>query len=481
MFNWSEITPLIPELFLCSAALFLLLYGVFTEKRVRSFAAVYNVAILALLATGWLVLQDDGGNRPVLSGMFVGTDYTRYVKLLICLCAAVVMLISQDWFREHNLQKFEFVLLLLFAVLGMMLMVSANSLMALYMAVELAALSQYVLTAFRREDVSASEAGLKYFILGAIASGMLLFGSSLVYGFSGSVDFAVLAQQLEAQQSLRPGVMLGVIFILVGFSFKISGAPFHMWTPDVYQGAPTPVTAFFSVAPKLAGLCLLVRVLLDAFEPLFLQWQQIVLAVSALSMLIGALGAMAQKNLKRLLAYSSIGHVGFALLGLASGSQLGIESLLTYLTIYVVMSLGAFACLLSFHRNDQYFEQLEDLSGLSQSQPGVAMAFAILLFSMAGIPPMAGFFAKLYIFHAAVEANLTGFAVFGVLASVLSAYYYLKVVKIMYFDSRNEHMSIQSTTAQKLVMAISAALAIFFILGPASLMPYVALAAQSLL
>jgi NADH-quinone oxidoreductase subunit N len=366
----------------------------------------------------------------------------------------------------------------LLATIGMMMIVSANDLISLYLGLELMSLALYVLAAVRRDDVRSSEAGLKYFILGALSSGMLLYGASLIYGFTGSTSFQTIATVATAQAASNVGLIIGLVFLMVGLAFKISAVPFHMWTPDVYEGSPTPVTAFFAAAPKVAAMGLMVRVLAGAFPGFVQQWQQIIVFLALASMILGAFGAIGQTNIKRLMAYSSIGNVGFALVGLAAGTQEGIQSVLVYLAIYLVMTLGAFACILALQRNGKPVEEISEMSGLAENHGKLALVLALLMFSLAGIPPLAGFFGKLYVFLAAVKANLMWLAVAGVVASVISAVYYIRIIKVMYFDPAAEKMS-PIAPGVWTVIAISALIITFFIVMPSPLIDAAAAAAKS--
>jgi NADH-quinone oxidoreductase subunit N len=363
------------------------------------------------------------------------------------------------------------------ATIGMLVMISANDLIALYLGLELQSLAAYVIASFHRDDARSTEAGLKYFVLGALSSGMLLYGSSLVYGFTGSVSFPEIAQALAG--GAHPGVIFGLVFIAAGLAFKISAVPFHMWTPDVYQGAPTPVTAFFASAPKMAAMALTVRVFVQAFPTITPEWQQIVVFIAIASMFLGSFAAIGQRDIKRLMAYSSIGHIGFALVGLAAGTVDGVQGVIIYMAIYLVMTLGVFACILGMRRDGVALETIDDLAGTSRTHPGFAFALAMLMFSLAGIPPLAGFFAKLYVFWAAVEAGLTVLAVLGVLASVVGAYYYLRIVKIIYFDEPKGSFEPLPVTLQG-VIGVSSAFMLLFWLLPAPLVAAAGFAARSL-
>ncbi|MDB5373589.1 MAG: NADH-quinone oxidoreductase subunit NuoN, partial [Belnapia sp.] len=382
--------------------------------------------------------------------------------------------------EREGLGRFEYPVLVVFATLGAMVMISANDLMSLYIGLELLSLPLYVIAAFNRDNGRSAEAGLKYFVLGALASGLLLYGASLVYGFAGTTNFDRLADAFSAGQGISAGVIVGVVFVIAGLAFKISAVPFHMWTPDVYEGAPTPVTAYFASAPKVAAVALMARVLLGPFGDLIAQWQQVILLISMGSMILGGFAAIGQTNLKRLMAYSSIGHVGYALMGLAVGSDIGLRGLLVYMAIYVFMNLGTFAVLVAMRRQGRAVERIEDLAGLGRTDPTTAMWMAIFMFSMAGIPPLAGFFGKLYVFLAAVQGGFWTLAVIGVLTSVVSAYYYLRVVKVMYFDQPVGALD-QAPASLTIVMAGSGLFTLLFCLWPAPMLAAAQAAAAALL
>jgi NADH-quinone oxidoreductase subunit N len=367
------------------------------------------------------------------------------------------------------------------ATLGMMMMISANDLMSLYLGIELQSLALYVLAAFKRDSQRATEAGLKYFVLGALSSGMLLYGASMIYGFAGSTNFADLARSFEAMEQVSLGLIVGLVFLLAGLAFKISAAPFHMWTPDVYEGAPTPITAFFAVAPKVAALALLARVLMSPFGELLAQWQQILVVLAMASMVLGAFAAIGQRNIKRLMAYSSIGHVGFALVGLSAGTPEGVRGLLVYLTIYLAMNVGAFAVILSMKINDSMVENIDDLAGLGRNQPMLALVMAVFMFSLAGVPPLAGFFGKFYVFMAAIDAGLYTLAIVGVVASVVGAVYYLRIVKIMYFDEPGEVFDRPVRVEMGAIMVVTCIFTVFFFAYPVPLLAGAQTAAQALL
>ena len=404
------------------------------------------------------------------------------MKIVVLGASSLALVLSLDYLRHAKAERFEYPLLMLFATLGMMMMISANNLLSLYIGLELQSLSLYVLAAIRRDTMRSSEAGLKYFVLGALSSGMLLYGITMVYGFAGTTEFEKLARVLITAEGVTPefGIIIGLVFVAAGLAFKVSAVPFHMWTPDVYEGAPTPVTAFFAAAPKLAAIALLLRVMIGPFGPLADQWQQIFIVVSAGSMILGAFAAINQTNLKRLLAYSSIGHVGYALVGLAAGGVGGVRSVIVYMTIYVVMTVGTWACVLCMRQHDRMVENIDDLSGLSRTHPMLALAMGIFMFSMAGIPPLAGFFAKLYVFLAAVEAQLYTLAIIGVLSSVVAAYYYLRIVKLMYFDEPKDPLYRPIGRELGWVIAGTGLFTLFFFIYPAPILNAAKAAADSL-
>lgn len=427
----------LPEIFLAGAGMALLLLGVFSKGT--SVRPVAWLAVLALATATVLVIgvQPDG-TVVGFNGLFVLDSFAVFLKVLILGGTAFGIVMSLGYLERENMARFEFPVLMVFAALGMMVMLSASDLISLYLGLEMQSLALYVIAAFRRDTLRSTEAGLKYFVLGALASGMLLYGSSLIYGFAGSTSFEGLAAALSGPTAPPVGLIIGIVFLSAGLAFKMSAVPFHMWTPDVYEGAPTPVTAYFSVAPKIAALGLLVRVMIDPFGDLVAQWQQIIIFISIASMVLGAFAAIAQRNIKRLMAYSSIGHVGYALVGLAAGTEVGVRGVLIYLAIYLFMNLGTFTVILCMRQKNRMVEDISDLAGLSRTHPFMAVMLAIFMFALAGIPPLGGFFAKLYVFLAAIEAELYTLAVIGVVASVVGAFYYLRIVKVMFFDEATE-------------------------------------------
>ncbi|MEZ5849412.1 MAG: NADH-quinone oxidoreductase subunit NuoN [Hyphomicrobiaceae bacterium] len=434
MAQLTTLAPLLPELVLTIGAMLLLVLGVSRPESKAQATSIGWMAIGLMAVAAWLAAIETG-RASLFNGAVIVDDFARFMKILALIGAAGALMLAFDELAASGTLRFEYPILLLLATVGMLLMISAGDLMALYLGLELQSLALYVVAAFRRDHARSSEAGLKYFVLGALSSGMLLYGASMIYGFAGTTTFAGIAKAASAPGAGQNLILIfGLVFLLVGVAFKISAVPFHMWTPDVYEGAPTPVTAFLAAAPKVAAMALLVRVVATGFPAIKPQWQQIIVFLSIASMLLGALAAIGQTNIKRLMAYSSIANMGYALVGLAAGTAEGIQGVLVYLAIYVVMTLGAFACILSMRRNGEPVETIEELAGLSQTNRPMAFALAMFMFSLAGIPPLAGFFAKWYVFLPAIKAGFVTLAVVGVLASVVGAYYYLRVVKVMFFD-----------------------------------------------
>lgn len=472
--------PILPEIVLAGGAMVLLMYGAFrasSEKLGRDVGWL-SIALLAL-ALGVVVLQPTS-SAFLFDEVVVVDQFSRLMKVLVLVGAAIAIVLSFDYFSRLNLMWFEIPVLMVLAVIGMLVMISANDLITLYVGLELQSLSLYVLAAIRRNELRSSEAGLKYFVLGALSSGLLLYGMSLIYGFTGTTGFqsiAAAAATIEVGDNI--GLIIGLVFLLVGIAFKISAVPFHMWTPDVYEGAPTPITAFFAGAPKIAAMAVLIRVLVQAFPGNLTDWQMIIVFLSIMSMAIGAFAAIGQTNIKRLMAYSSIGHIGFALIGLAAGTNAGVQAVVVYLAIYLVMTLGAFACILSMRRNDGMVEDIHQLAGLSQSNLSLAFLFAMLLFSMAGIPPLAGFFAKFYVFAAAIEAELYALALFGVVASVVAAFYYLRIIKVMFFDEAQDPFQ-PAEPYVRLVMWAAGIFVLAYVVLPAPLINAASAAVRSL-
>ena len=469
-----SLLPALPEIILAVGAMVLLMVGAFGGERTNLAVSAASIGLLVVACLAVVLLPS--GRLATFNGSFVVDDFARFAKILAFGGTAVAILMSFDFVKRAGMRKFEYPILMLLSATGMGMLISATDLIALYLGLELMSLSLYVIAAIDRDSAKSTEAGLKYFVLGALSSGMLLYGASLIYGATGQISFAGIAQAAP-QGGLA--LTFGLVFLLAGLCFKVSAVPFHMWTPDVYEGAPTPVTAFFAAAPKVAAMAVFVRATMTAFPTVTLQWQQIVVFVAIASMALGSFAAIGQTNIKRLLAYSSIGHMGFALVGLAAGTQEGVQGVLIYVAIYVVMTLGTFACVLSMKRPGGMVENISDLAGLSRTSPMMAFLLAMLMFSLAGIPPLAGFFAKFYVFIAAINAGLYALAVIGVLASVVGAYYYLRIVKTMYFDE--PHKSFEPMPGeQAVVLGVAGLLNLLFFLYPAPLLDAATVAAKSL-
>ncbi|PXW67743.1 NADH dehydrogenase subunit N [Loktanella sp. PT4BL] len=431
----ADIQILMPELVLAVYAMGALLAAVYTTKDGMAPLLTWATSGLFVLLAVWIGINGQGTNIA-FGGMFVDDGFARFAKVVILLSAAAVLLMSESYMQRRGLLRFEYPVLVALAVVGMMVMVSAGDLMALYMGLELQSLALYVVASLRRDSVKSTEAGLKYFVLGALSSGLLLYGASLTYGFAGTTLFAGIIEATADEPSL--GLLFGLVFLIAGFAFKVSAAPFHMWTPDVYEGSPTPVTAFFATAPKVAAMALFARVVHDAFGGIVGDWQQIVAFLAVVSMFLGAIAAIGQKDIKRLMAYSSIAHMGFALMGLAAGTAFGVQAMLIYMAIYVTMNIGTFAFILSMERDGRPVTSIDSLKMYSKRQPLRALAMLVLLFSLAGVPPMVGFFGKFYVLRAAYDGGLAWLAVAGVIASVIGAFYYLRIVYFMYFGEEGE-------------------------------------------
>ncbi|WP_417668984.1 NADH-quinone oxidoreductase subunit NuoN [Roseibium sp.] len=462
MTQLPDLLPVLPEIFLAIGALVLLMIGAFGGQRVSFLVNGMSMGLLA--ATALFVLPFGAKLGETFGGAFVLDEFAYFLKLLILIGSFFAIAMSWAFAKSQSFDKFEYPVLIVLATLGMLLMVSANDMIALYLGLELQSLSLYVIAAINRESVRSTEAGLKYFVLGSLSSGMLLYGMSLVYGFSGHVGFPQIAEVLS-HEGASIGLIIGLTFVLAGIAFKISAVPFHMWTPDVYEGAPTPVTAFLAAAPKVAAMGMLIRIVIDGFQPVTSDWQQVIVFVALASMALGAFAAIGQSNIKRLMAYSSIGHMGYALVGLAAGTQVGVEGVVFYMTAYLAMTLGVFACILSMRRKDGMVEDISELSGLSRTNLPMAILLAILLWSLAGIPPFVGFFAKWFVFSAAVEAGLYPLAVIGVVMSVVGAYYYLRIIKIMFFDEPVEAFE-PMPMELRVVLGLSGLFVIFFAAMP---------------
>lgn len=468
--------PILPELLLAAGSMVLLMVGVFSSERMAGPINLAAAALMVLAAV--LIMFSEPETVRLFDGALVVDGFGRFMKVVVLLGAAVTIFMSIEALRNLRILSFEFAVLVLLSVTGMLVMISANSLLALYMGLELQSLALYVIAAMRRESSRSGEAGLKYFVLGALSSGLLLYGISLIYGFTGSTNFTIIAEQIQSGAA-GIGLIFGLVFVLAGLAFKISAVPFHMWTPDVYEGSPTPVTAFFAAAPKVAAMALLTRLVLTAFPAITPEWQQVTMFAAIASMAWGAFAAIGQTNIKRLMAYSSIGHMGYALVGLSAASPEGAQAVLVYMAIYVVTTLGVFACILSMKRGDEPVEEIDQLAGLAETNLPMAFLLAMLLLSLGGMPPLAGFVAKFYVFYAAVEAGLYPLAILGVLASAVAIYYYLRVVKVMFFDEAGDGIEAMSG-APRLVLGGAGAFVLLLIFYPGPLRAAAEVAAKSL-
>ena len=459
---------ILPEIFISLAIMFLLILGVFKKN---SSNIIHYLSIVCLLITGILIINNPSANQVTLfSGSFIIDNLSSFMKILTILGGASILLMSKKFLKISKIFLIEYPILILSSILGMLVMISSNDLMVFYIGLELQSLALYVLASFNRDQLKSSESGLKYFVLSALSSGLLLYGCSLIYGFSGSTNFDIISNTVNSNHY---GLTFGIVFILVGLSFKISAVPFHMWAPDVYEGSPTPVTLFFSVVPKIAALTVFIRFLYVPFINMMDQWQPIIIFLSIASMIFGAIAAIGQKNLKRLIAYSSIGHIGYALAGLSVGTNEGLQSSIVYISIYIVMNLGFFSCLLMMKKNDLYFETIEDLSGLSKNHPILSLCFLIVLFSLAGIPPLAGFFAKFYIFKSVIEQSMYFLAIVGLLSTVIAAFYYLRIIKVIYFDEQREKYDTDHSNWLKVSLTLSTLLILLYFIFPSKLLEIV--------
>jgi len=460
---------LFPEIFLSLSIMFLLILGVFKKNSTK---LIQNLSLAVLFVTAVITFNETLGiKETTLFNESIIIDYlSSFMKIITLLAAFLVLIISSNYLKIFKIFKIEYPILILSSVLGMMIMISSNDLIVFYMGLELQSLALYVLATFDRDNIKSSEAGLKYFVLSALSSGLLLYGCSLIYGFTGSTNFNIIASQLNSSEYV---LTFGIVFILVGLAFKISAVPFHMWAPDVYEGSPTSVTLFFTMVPKIAALAVFIRFLYVPFLNLIDQWQMIIIFLSIASMVFGAVAAIGQTNLKRLIAYSSISHIGYALAGLATVSNDGIQSSVIYITIYIMMNLGLFSCLLMLKRNDNYFENIDDLSGLSKNHPLLSLSLLIILFSLAGIPPLAGFFAKFYIFKSVIEQSMYFLAIVGLLSTVVAAFYYLRIIKIMYFDEEKEKYDTDHSIWLKLSLTVSTLLILMYFIFPSQLIEVV--------
>jgi len=457
-----------PEIFVSLTVMFLLILGVFIKN---SSNLIHNLSMIFLFITGILILNNPlETNITLFNGSYIIDNLSSYMKALTILGGVVVLSISKKYLKISNIFLIEYPILILSSILGMMVMISSNDLIVFYVGLELQSLALYVLASFNRDQLKSSESGLKYFVLSALSSGLLLYGCSLIYGFSGSTNFNIVAQTIN---STHYGLTFGIVFILVGLAFKISAVPFHMWAPDVYEGSPTSVTLFFAIVPKIAALTVFIRFLYIPFINMIDQWQTIIVFLSITSMIFGAVAAIGQKNLKRLIAYSSIGHIGYTLAGLAVGTNEGIQSSIVYISIYIVMNLGLFSCLLMMKRNNQYFETIDDLSGLSKNHSVLSLSLLIILFSLAGIPPLAGFFAKFYIFKAVIEQSMFFLAIVGLLSTVIAAFYYLRIIKVIYFDEEKEKYDTEHSIWLKISLTFSTLLILLYFIFPSKLVEIV--------
>ena len=465
----SNIELIFPEIFISLSIMFLLILGVFKKDSSK---IIQNISLVVLLLTTVITFNETiGVEKITLFNQSIIIDYlSSFMKIITLLAAFVVLSISSNYLKTFKIFKIEYPILILSSVLGMMVMISSNDLIVFYMGLELQSLALYVLATFDRDQLKSSEAGLKYFVLSALSSGLLLYGCSLIYGFTGSTNFNVISNQFNTNEY---ALTFGIVFILVGLAFKISAVPFHMWAPDVYEGSPTSVTLFFTMVPKIAALTVFIRFLYVPFLNLIDQWQMILIFLSIASMLFGAIAAIGQKNLKRLIAYSSISHIGYALAGLATGSNEGIQSSVIYITIYIVMNLGFFSCLLMMKRNNIYYENLDDLSGLSKNHPLLSLSLLVILFSLAGIPPLAGFFAKFYVFKAVLEQSMYFLAIVGLLSTVVAAFYYLRIIKIIYFDKEKDKYDTDHSLWLKFSLTVSTILILFYFIFPSQLIEVV--------
>ena len=473
----ADIQTVLPEIALAVYAMVALLGAVYTVKDGAASLLVWLTAGVFVLIAAWIA-TGQGAAVPAFDGMFVSDAFSRFAKITILLSAAAILVMSEHYMAARNLLRFEYPLLVALAVVGMMVMVSAGDLMSLYMGLELQSLALYVVASLRRDSVKSTEAGLKYFVLGALSSGLLLYGASLVYGFTGTTLFSGVIAGVQDQPSL--GLLFGLVFLIAGLAFKVSAAPFHMWTPDVYEGSPTPVTAFFATAPKVAAMALFARLMFDAFGGITGDWQQIVAFLSLVSMFLGSIAAIGQRDIKRLMAYSSIAHMGYALMGLAAGTAFGVQAMLIYMAIYVTMNVGTFAFILGMERDGRPVTDIAALRMYAKDQPTRALAMLVLMFSLAGVPPMVGFFGKLYVLRAAYDAGLAWLAVAGVVASVIGAYYYLRIVFYMYFGEEQDKLDAPNQPVLTGFLLASAAVMVFGVVNLFGIEPIAAAAAAAL-
>ena len=459
----DNLNIMLPEIFLSLSIFTILMIGVFIKN---SFNIVFNLSSLIIIFTVAIILNNSNNEVKIFLDSFTRDPFSNYFKILILISSLFVLNSSKNFIVENKLDKFEYPIIILLSILGMFFMVSANDLILFYLGLELQSLSLYILASIDRDNLRSTESGIKYFVLSALSSGLLLYGCSLLYGFTGSTNFDVIANQLIKDNT---GAVFAMVFILVGLAFKVSAVPFHMWTPDVYEGAPTSITSYFAVVPKVAGLALLIKFMFIPFSNILLEWQTIIIFISIASMILGAVAAMVQKNFKRLLAYSSIGHIGYALAGVATGATSGYQSSIIYISIYVIMNIGAFSCLYLLKKDGEYKENISDLSGISKKHPILAISLLIILFSLAGVPPLGGFFAKFYVFLAVVENEMYALAIIGLLTTVMSAFYYLKIIKTIYFDDNVITFETSKNTIAQVSIFTSCTILITFFLYPSVL------------
>ncbi len=458
-----NLSVLLPEVFLTMSIFITLMVGVFTKK---SFNLIFNLTSFIILITILILLNSSGTSEKIFLDSFSKDAFSKFFKILLLVSSLFVLNSSKNFIIDHKIDKFEYPIIVLIAILGMFFMVSANDLILFYLGLELQSLALYILASIDRDNLRSSESGIKYFILSALSSGLLLYGCSLMYGFTGSTNFELIGNELSKENT---GAVFAMVFILVGLAFKVSAVPFHMWTPDVYEGAPTSITSFFAVVPKVAGLAILIKFMQIPFANILFEWQTIMIFISISSMILGAIAAIIQKNIKRLLAYSSIGHIGYALAGVSTGSISGYESAIVYITIYVIMNIGAFSCLYLMKKDNEYKENISDMSGISKKHPALAISFLIILFSLAGIPPLGGFFAKFYIFTSVLEQKMYTLAIIGLLTTVISAFYYLRIIKIIYFDDSVITFDKSKNIIAQISITLSCFILITFFLYPSIL------------
>ena len=459
----NNLNILLPEIFLTLSIFSILMIGVFIKN---SFNLIFNLSSLIIFLTVVIILNTSNSLEKIFLESFTRDAFSNFFKILILISSLFVLNSSKNYILDKKLSKFEYPIIILISILGMFFMVSSNDIILFYLGLELQSLSLYILASIDRDNLKSSESGIKYFVLSALSSGLLLYGCSLLYGFTGSTNFDLISNELGKDNT---GAVFAMVFILVGLAFKVSAVPFHMWTPDVYEGAPTSITSYFAVVPKVAGLAILIKFMLIPFSKILMEWQTIIIFISIASMILGAVAAIGQKNIKRLLAYSSIGHIGYALAGVATGVISGYESSIVYISIYVVMNLGAFSCLYLLKKDGEYKENISDLSGISKKHPILAISFLVILFSLAGIPPLGGFFAKFYVFTAVVEQQMYALAIIGLLTTVISAFYYLKIIKTIYFDDSVISFDNTKNKFAQLSIFISCSILLTFFLYPSVL------------